>query len=278
MADETNDGALPSENDSSVPESLDSIIEGERNTCEFCHAREATKFHPTKKHTMSDGCTVSMWWCGICDAEIAQSKCFVCAGVATRLCPSCRRTYCETHASSIDERYCVACLNDKVPEIEKKPLVDAEGVTHTGSLLTVPESSPIKSFPAEVASMKDDELRSMLQRCRVEVRRYEQGLDHWRIKQGTVEMEAKHRDKQKLAALRKDKSGIAGILKTAGGGIAVTSTSTNGKTTKTPVSQEMLYKALAIKLQQMGMTKEQLQALVDQQTTNWSAARLKEKK
>ena len=120
----------------------------ERPVCFFCNDSSFTACTNTNclkficKHHIS---LTSLNLCASCNNEENQrgiSACFSCLTKSGQTCYICGRPFCKTHTSKRDRWMCSDCSSDAMPtdslsvDVEIKPLVDDEGVTHKGKWIT----------------------------------------------------------------------------------------------------------------------------------------------
>lgn len=130
-------------------------------------------------------------------------------------CPTCMWSFCLLCASSLDPAYCHLCLNESSAELVESPLVDTEGVTHEGRLLTPTDHSTFFSpridingvtLAKTISSMSDLELEEYIEQYKHLVHQAEKTLDFRRVVLGTSQLELTQRKQSQQLRLRNDKT------------------------------------------------------------------------
>lgn len=130
-----------------------------------------------------------------CSAEGIISK------VILGMCVSCHKHYCPGHTSEFDSTLCSECVSFSNIGIQKKALVDDEGITHKGAQLILTGEAWMRSRDV-IAKMTDPELDAKLATLTRAVHEAEMILDYRRIMRSQVESEKSTRLSGKLARLR----------------------------------------------------------------------------
>lgn len=117
-----------------------------------------------------------------------------------KTCPLCHWPFCPNCQSLIDTQYCHLCLSVATAELVSSPLVDQDGVTHEGRLLT---PGPIfGTFAKGVSEMSLHELEQHIEKFKHLIKQAEVGLDFYRVGQATMQMEFEQRKEQQRRRLR----------------------------------------------------------------------------
>jgi hypothetical protein len=169
-----------------------------------------------------------------------------CERYGVEICIQCRQLFCPDHASVIDPKFCCDCLKPQDALVERLPLKDVDGVTHTGALIH-PTGPAYKTLTQRISEMTDNQLSLHIQDIRVKVREAETVLDHRRIDLTVSELEEAERGEARRRQLRKSPA-IKQVTVIANG------KSADGDTTKTKKLQDtmgklqMLAKLMGIEL------------------------------
>jgi hypothetical protein len=130
------------------------------------------------------------------------SQCHVCGLEHPHgVCSACKKAFCYSHRSSLDDSYCSACVDFQNTRIENKPLVDDEGVTHKGRQLLLTGETWMRNRDI-ISKMTDIELEAKLTALTQAVREAEMILDFRRISKQQVENEKGDRYSKKLGRRR----------------------------------------------------------------------------
>jgi hypothetical protein len=143
---------------------------------------------------------INLWISGLCH--------WCCDGVATNVheCMICRRLFCKTHVSSSDLDLCHECAaepnRDPTPirefaesTVTIGPLIDDEGVRHTGKLITPVGDTFVAS--RYIDSLSDEQQEEMLMEYRAKVQEAEKLLYSHTIVASTVKMAISERKRKK---------------------------------------------------------------------------------
>lgn len=117
-----------------------------------------------------------------------------------KVCPLCHWPFCPDCASSIDADYCMLCLTMATAELISKPLVDEDGVTHEGRVLT--PGPMFGTFAKGVSEMSMSELEQHVEKFKHLIKQAEVGLDFYRVGLATLQMEHGQRKEQQRRRLR----------------------------------------------------------------------------
>jgi hypothetical protein len=117
------------------------------------------------------------------------------------ICTACKRPFCYSHKSSLDDAFCAQCVDFSNTRIENKPLVDDEGVTHKGRQLILTGETWMRNRDI-IAKMTDVELEAKLIAITQAVREAEMILDFRRIAKTQLESEKGDRYSKKLGRRR----------------------------------------------------------------------------
>lgn len=120
---------------------------------------------------------------------------------ATRKCLQCKHLYCESHTSSVDGDYCDNCLRPTDVFTTSTPLVDDEGVTHSGRTIKL-TGEFWAAMQRDVRDMTDDELKAHVISLQQAVREIELVRDYRKIALAHGENELEVRSNGKLRRLR----------------------------------------------------------------------------
>jgi hypothetical protein len=133
-----------------------------------------------------------------------------------RWCRSCKELICQFCWSVLDSNYCTGCMQNVDLKVEETTLVDDEGVTHTGRLLTpsygyntlrwAPNG---KTTAKALAEMSRGELEDFVDAYKQAVHEAEQALDFRRIRLSSAQLELDERRDAERRALRADKTKYA---------------------------------------------------------------------
>lgn len=127
-----------------------------------------------------------------------SSHCHICnSDDSILVCNSCKKPFCFTHRSSLDNAYCSACIDFQNTRIESRPLVDDEGVSHKGRHLILTGETWMRNRDI-IAQMTDIELEAKLTALKQAVKEAEMVLDFRRIALNQVQNEKDDRYSRKV--------------------------------------------------------------------------------
>ena len=175
------------------------------------------------------------------EATSTDFPCKICGGIAEQICPQCRQPYCASDASEVDPDFCNTCLRPTDIKIEKKPLVDEEGVTHEGTQITTGGGLPFKTLMQRIVDMDEEKLRTHIQMWQGKVKEAERVLDYRRIALGACQLELE----EKEAASRRKLRGIK--VTTTGNRIGVSASTSQG-------TQDAQSKKMVAAMKSLGIT------------------------
>lgn len=118
-----------------------------------------------------------------------------------KICPVCKRPFCEDHASQVDAEFCHICLTPTDASVERTPLVDDEGVTHVGTVIQ-PTGPAYKTLLQRIAEMDEYQLRDHITTWKMKVHEAEQVLDYRRIALGSSQIQLAELEEAKKRKLR----------------------------------------------------------------------------
>ena len=131
-----------------------------------------------------------------------ESSCHICGLEHPHgVCSSCKKAFCYSHRSSLDDAFCAQCVDFVNTRIENKPLIDDEGVTHKGRQLILTGETWMRNRDI-IAKMTDVELEAKLTALKQAVHEAEMILDFRRIAMTQVESEKGDRYSRKLGRRR----------------------------------------------------------------------------
>ncbi|SRR5258708_7207198 len=108
-------------------------------------------------------------------------------------CNECRLAYCLDHASEVDPgHFCCNCLVPSDTAVLEKPLIDTNGVQHTGRIIS-PVGRSYRMTEKLVPQMNDKELEDYIEYGKQMVASLSNMKLHWDISLGLAESEAWHR-------------------------------------------------------------------------------------
>lgn len=116
-------------------------------------------------------------------------------------CVSCHKYFCTEHMSEFDRTLCSSCVSYANTMIEKKPIIDEDGVKHKGYQLILTGEAWMRSRDV-ISKMTDGELDVKLEVLKRAVHEAEMVLDYRRIIHNQVENEKSGRLSRKLGRLR----------------------------------------------------------------------------
>ena len=130
-----------------------------------------------------------------------------------RWCKQCKHMICQFCWSVLDSNYCQDCMRSADLKIEEKVLVDDEGVTHHGRLLTpLGQFNDLRWIPngkttaKALSEMSMPELEEYVSAYKQAVYEAERAVDIRRIKLSSGLMELDERRAQERRRLRADKT------------------------------------------------------------------------
>lgn len=134
-------------------------------------------------------------------AESFACKYTPCTQPIEGICPSCHEPFCKIHSAEIDPAYCIDCLTAAKVQIDRAPLIDAEGVTHNGVQITV--SGPVfKTSAQRISEMDDDQLAIHIDEVKTRIKHWEVALQYARIDLSMAELESEERQEKLRRKLR----------------------------------------------------------------------------
>jgi len=117
------------------------------------------------------------------------------------VCSVCAREFCVEHQSPVDPKFCSDCLTVEGVELQKEPLIDAEGVKHNGFHVT--NFGPAyKTHARLISDMSDSELEEHILDLKKKVKDAEAILDHTRVRLNMAVMEGGDRSAAEQRRLR----------------------------------------------------------------------------
>lgn len=132
--------------------------------------------------------------------KIKQIPCDHVDNTMRRLCPICKELFCPDCSATIDPSCCRLCLKETDAELHGGPLVDQDGVTHEGRLLT---PGPVFGTLAKrVSEMTEYELEQHVERYKGLIKQAETALDFRRVTLAMGQMEQAQRADQQRRRLR----------------------------------------------------------------------------
>lgn len=110
-----------------------------------------------------------------------------CENQSLNKCSRCKLLFCLDHASEIDPMmFCVNCATPQDIQIEQKPLIDKDGVTHQGRVLT--PTGPLYVITSKLINeMDDEELKRFIIYNQQAIHEAENLVDYRKIRQGQAE-------------------------------------------------------------------------------------------
>jgi len=121
-----------------------------------------------------------------------EAKCFRCDKPAERHCGICSNAMCGDHSSVDDPDFCLECVSPENTRINSEPLIDKEGIEHTGRHITIEGDGWLSSIGI-IARLTDDELPRWIEKHGRLLREAEQRRDYNRIMLGALQMESEDR-------------------------------------------------------------------------------------
>lgn len=114
-------------------------------------------------------------------------------------CRKCAQPFCLSHSSNIDPHFCGVCVTQSEIESHSEPLVDVDGVTHSGRRILA--TGDAFHFASKmIHEMDQAELIQHIEHCRTAIELLSKQLDFQRINLATAEFEAYER---KLGSLKR---------------------------------------------------------------------------
>jgi hypothetical protein len=121
-----------------------------------------------------------------------------CVEDALTNCHKCGRWYCLEHASDLEPtKFCSECLKVEDAALEQAPLLDTEGVRHSGRVIR-PVGVVFSQNGKLIHEMTDGELKEYIVHYQQAVHDCERSLDYSRITLGNALFEAGHREIAKV--------------------------------------------------------------------------------
>jgi len=117
-----------------------------------------------------------------------------------KVCPICLWPFCSTCASTLDSDYCHLCLDEPGAELRSSPLVDVDGQTHEGRLLT--PGPTFNTLAKRISEMSISELESHISHYKGLIKQAETSLDFRRVSLGMGQVELAQRQDQQRRKLR----------------------------------------------------------------------------
>jgi hypothetical protein len=131
-----------------------------------------------------------------------ESSCHICGLEHPHgVCSACKKAFCYSHRSSLDDAFCAQCVDFVNTRIETKPLIDDEGVQHKGRQLILTGETWMRNRDI-IAKMTDVELEAKLTALKEAVHEAEMILDFRKIARTQVESEIGDRYSRKLGRRR----------------------------------------------------------------------------
>lgn len=130
-----------------------------------------------------------------CKMAMVSDRCTDIIGV----CVICKEPFCLEHQSEIEPDSCNICINDQTVEVKKDPLVDAEGVTHNGSVIH-PIGYSYRTLMRRIVEMGDDQLIAHIEHVKKQVKDAELVVNYRRIDLSASQVELEER---KVASAKK---------------------------------------------------------------------------
>lgn len=108
-------------------------------------------------------------------------------------CRKCAQPFCLSHSSDIDPHFCEVCVTQSEIESHSEPLVDVDGVTHSGRRILA--TGDAFHFASKmIFDMDKLELLQHIDHCRTAIELLGKQLDYWKIQLTTAEFEAYERE------------------------------------------------------------------------------------
>lgn len=122
-----------------------------------------------------------------------------CAEQVISVCLECKLAFCLEHASEVDPaRYCCNCLVPADTQVKEDPLIDKDGVKHTGRVIHLVGRS-YRMTEKLVDQMSEDELKEFIEYGKQMVTELANMKLHWDISLGLAESAAWHKQIGNLA-------------------------------------------------------------------------------
>jgi hypothetical protein len=126
-------------------------------------------------------------------------------------CPTCLWSFCPDCASPLDPKYCRLCLPLADGALTQEPLIDADGVTHTGRVMHPDPNARFfqprfGTLAKTISEMQDPELEDYIHYYKDLVQQAERALDFRRVVLGSAQLEQAQRGDAKRRQLRADKT------------------------------------------------------------------------
>lgn len=115
-------------------------------------------------------------------------------------CSICHKVICHLCASPMDPVACRDCLSEESVTMKESPLVDQDGVTHEGRLLT--PGPTFNTLARSIADMTTIELEDHIKRYKSLIKQAETALDFRRVSLGMAQVEMGQRQDQQRRRLR----------------------------------------------------------------------------
>lgn len=156
-------------------------------------------------------------------------------------CPTCLWSFCTLCASSLDPRYCHLCLSEPAAELLDLPLIDRDGISHDGRVLSPAPGAtffsprldlPCNTLLKTISQMSDSEVDDYVTQYKDLVRQAERALDFRRVVLGASQLEQSQRKDITQRKLRSDKTKY--VVKTI-----TMDTRTGKQVTKTASAQKL---------------------------------------
>lgn len=169
-----------------------------------------------------------------------------CKEDALAQCHKCGKWYCLDHASELDPvQYCRECLRAADITLEQAPLLDEDGVRHSGRVIR-PVGVVFSQNGKLIHEMSDDELKEYIKHYQQAVHDCERSLDYARITLGNSLFEAGHRE---IAKVQKQSGEIVFISRKP------VAPAKQRKSKQTPVDEDKLVEFLMKSLTPEQLTK-----------------------
>lgn len=178
--------------------------------CFYCNEHSFAKCETCgvdvcKEHVSSENLNV----CAVCAGQAPLRgiyPCSFCTKLTARSCLICHRTFCLGHQSRRDKWMCSDCSSDALPldelaiDVEIRPLIDDDGVTHKGKHIVPVAGTHISLH--YIDTLSDKELEEFLTELKEEIRRTERMLYSKLLAQTTVETSLVERGKARKRSER----------------------------------------------------------------------------
>lgn len=192
-------------------------------------------------------------FCAIC-LELSDLQNFE----VKNLCLQCRKAYCSSHTSVVDNDYCDNCMRPQHVATTDERLIDEDGVGHEGRRINLTGEFWM-SMTRDIRAMSDQELENHVISLRAAVREIEVIRDYRKIALAHGENELEERRMGKLRGLRLVKDVRDGRL-TAKQVINIKQR--RGQAAARRAGTPKGIDALADQLRAAGVTREQLAAMI----------------